>query len=579
MSREVVRSRPLVWVIAAVTAIVAWRAPGATAAPEELLKATVSGRRGGRLVVGLRAEPKTFNPVVAVDSASRDVVGRTRASLVVIDRQTQKTVPGLAKAWTVSPDGRTFTLKLRGGLRFSDGHPFDADDVVFTFEAYLDERNASTNRDLLIVGGKPVVVRKVDSHTVTLELAEPYAAAERLFDGIAILPRHRLAQAQAEGRLAQAWSTATPPGEMAGLGPFRVKSYSPGERVILERNPYYWQEDGAGTRLPYLDELVFLFVPTEEAQVLRLRAGETDLAWRMAAANFAALSQAPGLKVEDLGPGLEHTFLFFNLNDLEAARLPQVARRQRWFLEPSFRHAISMAVDRPGIVRLALEGRGAALATHVTPGNRLWIDAALAPTPRSVEKARGLLAQSGFTWRDDGTLVDRAGEPVEFSIAVSSSNATRVKIATLVQEDLRALGIRVTIAALESRAVLDRLMQTFDYDAALLTVAGGDVDPNVDMPVLLSSGTMHVWHPRQKSPATPWESEIDTLMKKQLTTLVHADRKRLYDRVQRVVAENLPIIPLVSPNILVAYKEGLQNVRPGVLDQYILWNVEELSWR
>jgi peptide/nickel transport system substrate-binding protein len=576
MGRGLARRVPLL-ALAAIAALLA--GPAQAAAPvEDRLEAPVTGRRGGRLVVGLRSEPKTFNPLVAVDSASRDVVGRTRASLVDIDRETQKTVPGLAKSWTVSPDGRTYTLKLRRGLKFSDGQPFTADDVVFTFQAYLDERNASTNRELLLVGGKPVAARKVDAHTVTLQLAEPYAAAERLFDGLAILPRHLLEKAQSEGRLGQAWGTSTPAQEMAGLGPFRLKSYSPGERVVLERNPHYWKKDRAGLALPYLDEVVFLFVPTEEAQVLRLRAGETDLASRLSAANFAALAQAPGLQLQDLGPGLEHTFLFFNLNDVDAARLPEVARRQRWFKDPAFRHAISAAVDRPGLVRLALEGRGAALATHVTPGNRLWMDAGLVPTARSVEKARGLLAKAGFRWNDDGALLDTSGQPVEFSLAVSSSNATRVKIATLLQEDLRALGVRVTIAALESRAVLDRVMQTLDYDAALLTVAGGDVDPNVEMTVLLSSGNMHVWHPRQKAPATDWESEIDTLMRKQLTTLSQPERKRLYDRVQRVVAEQLPFIPLVSPNILIAYKQGLRNVRPGILEHYVLWNADELSW-
>ena len=109
-------------------------------------------------------------------------------------------------------------------------------------------------------------------------------------------------------------------------------------------------------------------------------------------------------------------------------------------------------------------------------------------------------------------------------------------------------------------------------------VAGGDVDPNVEMTVLLSSGNMHVWHPRQKAPATDWESEIDTLMRKQLTTLSQPERKRLYDRVQRLVAEQLPFIPLVSPNILLAYKRGLRNVRPGILEHYVLWNADELSW-
>src|SRR6185369_7349533 len=163
-----------------------------------------------------------------------------------IDRQTQRTTPALARAWTVSPDGRRYTLELRRGLRFSDGHPLDADDVVFSFQCYLDERNASPERDQLIVGGKPVVVRKLAAHQVSLEMAQPYAAAERLFDSIAILPRHLLDKAQQEGALAQSWNPGTPASRIAGLGPFRLKSYAPADRLVLERNPYYWKVDGAG---------------------------------------------------------------------------------------------------------------------------------------------------------------------------------------------------------------------------------------------------------------------------------------------------------------------------------------------
>jgi peptide/nickel transport system substrate-binding protein len=159
-----------------------------------------SGRRGGRLVFALRSEPKTLNPVTAVDGPSRDVIGRMTADLVHIDRQTQRTTAALARSWTVSADGRRYTLELRPDVRFSDGHPMDADDVVFSFQCYLDERNASPQREQLVVGGQPVVVRKLDARRVTLEMAQPYAAAERLFDSYAILPRHLLAKAHQEGR-------------------------------------------------------------------------------------------------------------------------------------------------------------------------------------------------------------------------------------------------------------------------------------------------------------------------------------------------------------------------------------------
>src|SRR5947209_6084209 len=150
------------------------------------------GRYGGTLVVAQRSEPKTLNPVTAADIPSREVIGRMMADLIHINRASQKTEPSLAKSWNMSKDGRVFTLKLRHGLRFSDGQPFDADDVVFSFNVYLDEKGNSPQRDLLIVGGKPMSVQKVDQYTVRFTLVQPYAAAERIFDSLAMMPRHLL---------------------------------------------------------------------------------------------------------------------------------------------------------------------------------------------------------------------------------------------------------------------------------------------------------------------------------------------------------------------------------------------------
>src|SRR6266403_3164219 len=151
------------------------------------------GRYGGHLVIGQRSEPKTVNPVTATDAVSREVIGRLMADLITINRASQQSDPGLAKSWTTSADGRTFTLKLRKGIRFSDGHPFDADDVIFSFTVYLDKAVNSPQHDLLIIDGQPLSVTKLDQYTVRFSLPHPYAAAERLFDSFAILPRHILA--------------------------------------------------------------------------------------------------------------------------------------------------------------------------------------------------------------------------------------------------------------------------------------------------------------------------------------------------------------------------------------------------
>ena len=537
------------------------------------------GHTGGRLAVALRSEPKTLNPVLALDETSREVIQCLTADLIHINRGSQKTEPALAKSWSVSHDGRQYTLQLRRGLRFSDGQPFDADDVIFSFQVYLDEKIDSPQRDLLIVGGEPIVVQKLDSYTVRFQLAQPYAAAERLFDSVAILPRHLLESAYRKNNFSDTWSIATAAPQFAGLGPFRLKEYVPGQRIALERNPYYWKQDRNGVRLPYVDEIDFLFVPSEDAQVIRFQSGDTDILSRFSADNFAVLEKqeaAKGYRVRDLGPGMDYNFLFFNLNDVSAKDLPEVARKQAWFQDVRFRQAVSAAVDRDGIIRLVYSGRATPLWGHVTPGNKLWGDAQLPHPAKSLERGRALLKSAGFSWKADGSLADSRGSPVEFSILTSSSNAQRTKMATMIQDDLAQLGMKVHVVALEFGAVVNRLMKTHDYEACIMGLASGDADPTPEMNVWLSSGDTHLWHPKESQPATPWEAEIDGLMQQQLITLDYAKRKRLYDQVQEIIAQNVPIICLASPNVLVAAKNRVANFQPAILDSYTLWNVEQL---
>ena len=553
-------------------------------APREELLTTASeiGVMGGRLVVSLLAEPKTLNPVLAVDQVSRDVIRCLHADLIHINRLSQRTEPALAKSWKVSPDGRRYTLQLRSGLRFSDGHPLDADDVVFTFQVYQDEKINSPQRDLLIIGGQPIRVEKVDATTVRFELAQPYAAAERIFDSLAVLPRHLLEKPYQEGKFSQAWALNTEPGQLAGLGPFRIREYVPGQRLVLERNPHYWKQDRKENRLPYLNEIEFLIVPNQDAQVIRFQAGDTDVLDRISAENYNVLEREQaqrGYRLYDLGPGLEFNFLFFNLDDLSAKQLPGIARKQSWFRDVRFRQAVSAAIDRQGIVRLVYGGRGTPLWGPVTPGNRLWLNTAVPKPPRSLEHARELLKSAGFSWKSDGALTDSQGQTVEFTIISSSSNAERLKMATVIQDDLKQLGMNVQVVPLEFRAQLDRVLKTFDYEASVMRLASGDADPTPEMNVWESNGSTHLWNLGQPHASTPWEARLDQLMERQLTTLKYEARKKLYDEVQKLVAENLPLIPLASGNILVGGKDALGNFRPAILDPYTLWNVEELYLR
>ncbi len=540
--------------------------------PEWLVTSSEIGKRGGRLVVALREEPKSLHPLRAQDDAARTVLAALHADLVHIHRDTRRAEAALAREWKVSPDGRRFTVRLRGNLRFSDGLPLTADDVVASFRAVLDERSAAPQRGLLVLGGRPITVDKLDPLTVQFDLPLPYAAAARLFDGFAILPAARLSQAPAEGGLT---------GNLPGLGPFRLKEYRPGERLVLERNPFYWKRDRAGQRLPYLDEVIFLFVSSEEAELLRLRSGEIDLVGRLSAASFQALARGSSgsLKLIDLGPSLETHFLFFNLNALPPAT-QQPAKAQRWFRDVRFRRAISAAVDRQALARLVFHGRATPLLAPVAAGNTDWTRRTAGPAPSpSLASAAKLLAEAGFSRAQDGALLDREGARVEFTVITNAGNRSREQMAAILLEDLRQLGIAARLAPLEFRSLLDRLFTTYDYEACLLGVVSGDADPNPEIAIWTSDGGSQFWALSEAGPPEPWQQEIDRLMAGQLSELDREQRRRQFYRVQDLLAEYLPVIPLVSPHVLVAARADLGNFRPGTIPPYALWNLDELFWR
>lgn len=538
------------------------RKSGAALVCTMALALAASPPRGGVLRVAQRAEPKTLNPVTAIDAPSREVLRRLHADLISINRATHQTEPALAESFKISPDGREITVKLRSGLRFSDGHPFNASDVVFSFAVYEDPAVASPQRDLLTVQGKPIEARQMDELTIAFRMSAPYAVPDRLFDSVPMLPRHKLEAAWRAGKLKEAWSLATAPEAFAGLGPFRFKEYKPGERLLLERNPYYYRQP-----MPYLDGIDFKFLADEDLQLARFASGDLDLLSRL---NPPAISylESKKMPIDDLGAGLEYNFICLNLSGAPAEKL-------RWFAKPEFARALSLAVDRESLVRLVFGNRAAPLWGHVSPGNRLWFDENLPQPKRDLAAARKLLTSAGFR-ETGGKLTDAEGKAVEFTILVSASSPERVQMASMLQEDWKSLGIVMTPVPLEFRSLIDRVLNTRQFDACLLGLGGGDADPNPELNVWLSSGSMHLWNPGQKQPTTEWERELDELMRQQMTVRDYARRKRLYDRVQSIIAVNAPMIFLASPNVVVAQNGRVGNFKPAILDHRTLWNADEL---
>lgn len=546
---------------------------------------TGPARPGGRLITAQSAGPKTFNRLSAFDDQTATVTGCLTGALLRINRQTQQPEPELAESWQVSPDGRALTFKLRRNVTFSDGHPFTADDVLFTFAVVNDPNIQSALSDQFVVDGQRVQVEKQDDATVRVVFPVPYAAAERLFDGLPILPRHVLEPVWQAGKFAEAWSLATPPEQIVGLGPFKLKSWQPGERAILARNEHYWKNDAAGTRLPYVDELVFEIIPDRNTQLLKFQNGELDFLSPVNAnelSSLAPLAEQHKISLADQGPGMIREVLWFNLNEGKDAKNGQPfvdPVRLSWFRMPEFRQAISAAIDRDAIVRLVYGGRAEAQFAFLSRGDKLWFHSGIKTSAADPARAKQLLQQAGFRWQSEGgALLDAQGRTVEFTL-VTNANAQRQKMSTMIQDDLAKLGIKMNVATLDSRALLSKINENFAYEAGLLAISSGDTDPHSHTSFLLSSGANHWWHPQQKQPATAWEARIDELMQRQKQTIEPQERKKLFDEVQQIMADQQPLIFLATRHLIVAARADVGNFKPAVLPDFALWNCEELYRR
>ncbi|MCI0660761.1 MAG: ABC transporter substrate-binding protein, partial [Acidobacteria bacterium] len=467
--------------------------------------------------------------------------------LIRINRQTQQPEGELATAWQTSSDGKTLICELRRDVKFSDGHPFTADDVVFTFQVLNDSSIGSPSSDPFDFDGQRTKVEKLDSHKVRFVFPAPYAAAERLLDGIPILPKHILEPVYLEGKFEQAWTLSTPPETIVGLGPFKLKEYVAGQRVILSRNEHYWKTDKAGKRLPYLDELIISIDPDRNTQLLKFQQGETDLLSPVNADDvpaLAAMEQQGKIKITDLGPSMIREIFWFNLNGSIKPKSGQPKSghtlvdpvKLRWFKDVRFRQAVSYAIDREAIVRLVFSGKASPQWGFLSPGDRLWFNPEVKKYPYNLDRAKSLLVEAGFHYQIDKGLFDPQGQPVTFTMITNAGNTIRQKMSALIQADLARLGIKVNLATLESRALLSTINESLNYEACLLAIVSGDTDPTSHVNILSSRGITHWWHPQQTRPATDWEARIDDLMKRQMNTLNPTERKRLFDEVQAIFA-------------------------------------------
>jgi peptide/nickel transport system substrate-binding protein len=509
-------------------------------------------REQGEIVWAVRYDPRTFDPAKVDEQASETVRYLTAGVLLRINRKTQEPEPQLAESFQLSPDGKMISFKLRKGLRFSDGSPLTSADVAWSLRRVLaTDTKAPVAEEFL--SPAEVTIDAPDPLTVRVHLPKRIIGVAGIFDEIAIEPANR----PSEGRVTS--------------GPFTVADYKRGQYLRLRRNPNYWKRDSKGASLPYASGIRLDVLNNREQEISLFQRGEYDFIDGLSPEYFGLLASKAPQSVRDLGASLNTEQLWFNQS--ATAALPEFEKA--WFLNQGFRVAVSEAIHRADLARIAFDGHATPAYSFISPANKLWHNDQLKFSHESVADATRLLAASGFH-RSGNLLYDSAGHPVKFSILTNAGNASRQKMAALIQQDMVALGIEVTLVTLDFPALIERLMHKQDYEACLLGLSDVEPDPNSMINIWLSSSPNHQWNPSEKTPATPWEAEIDTQMQRQATSLAQHDRKQAVDRVQQIVADQQPFIYLVYPNALEAISPRLEDVQPSILSPRLVWNIDSI---
>jgi peptide/nickel transport system substrate-binding protein len=563
----------LVAIALAIAAGALWwtRAPGPRSLPTNRVESIA---RGGELVASLRSDPSSYNRIVQSGAATDLVTLLTQARLVRVNPSTDELEPWLAESWSTSDDGLTFSLKLRQAV-FSDGVPFTADDVLFSFEAAYSETVHSPLKETLQAGGQPLEVSAPNPSTVVVHFPVPFAPGLRLLDNLPILPKHKLAAALAAGTLANEWTPAKPLDTVAGLGPFVLSEHVSGQRLLFTRNPHYFRRDAKGTQLPYLDKLTVVILE-QNAEALRLQAGEIDLISNGEIrppdyAAFKRLEAAGQLRMYEIGTSLDPDFLWFNLSGKGAGSPGHALLSQK-----AFRQAISYGVDRQAIADSVYLGAAVPIFGPVSPGNVKWFSADVPIRTYDAARARALLASLGLADRDgDGMLEAADGSPVRFSM-LSQAGHIRGRTASALAAQLQHIGIAVDLVPLDPKGIVTRF-GAGDYDSIYFGVQASSTDPSLNLDMWLSSGDKHFWNPAQRVPSTDWERRIDDLMREQSEARDLAQRQRAFAQVQRILGEELPVIYFVAPRVTIATTTRVLGATPVLQLPQLLWSADTLA--
>ena len=520
---------------------------------------------GGHLSMDILSDPKTFNPALASETSSTQILGYLFRGLTRESPEDGSIKPDLATSWQISQGGKRVTFFLARNLKWSDGAPLDGRDILFTYQdVYNNPKVATPIRSLLTVAGKPIQVSLKDNYTVVFETAVPFAPLlEEL--GAEILPRHILAPSVSSGTFNEAWSIRENPRHIVCSGPFMMTRYVPGQIVSLEVNPHYTPPPGLkpspGCPLPCLASIDLRIVGDANSQLVRFLAGKGDL-YGVSPNEMSLLKPAAKRAAFTLftrGPGLSESFLTFNQNP----RSPVAAYKRAWFMSRKFREAIAWSIDRKAMISIVENGMGEPIYGPVSPSVKAFYHQTYPVYRHDPEKARSLLREAGFLLKR-GRLFDSSGHAVEIVLLTNVESPQRMLMAQIVQSNLGEVGIKVRVVGLQFNMLATNVMTSFNWEMLLFGLTGV-TDPHGDAAVWKSSGFLHLWNPREKKPQEPWEAQIDALFEEGSLEMDPEKRKKIYDQWQDIAHHELPMVDLVTADGITAVRKTLGGIRPSPL--------------
>ncbi len=549
-----------------------------------------------RLVDSELSDPKTFNSVTSREANM--ALGLMYEGMIGQNGLTGELEPGIAESWEVSPDSLRIIFKLREGLKWSDGQPLTVDDVVFSFnQIYFNKDIPSGESDIIRIGEQGVFpqVVKLDDRRIEFISPEPFAPLLRYGGGFAILPKHALEKAvtekDAKGQLLfnSMWGTDTPPSQIVSNGPYRLLSYQPSERVILERNPHYWRKDAAGNQQPFIDRFVIEIIESTDNELIQFRSGGLDVTG-ITPDYFSLIKgeeERGKFTVYNGGSTLSTTFLTFNQNKGIRNGKPLVDPiKSRWFNNQKFRQAVAYAIDRDTMINNIYQGLGAPQNSPIPEKSPFYLspEQGLPVYNYNPEKAKQLLQEGGFKYTPQGQLQDADGNPVRFALITNSGNKIRESMGVQIQKDLAKIGITVDFQPISFNALVSKLSNSLDWEAHILGFSGGGVEPQSGFNIWSPDGTLHTFNQKALPGQDPiegrvvadWEQEIGRLYIKGSQELNEDKRKEIYAQTQLIAQEQLPFIHLINQLSLVAVRDRVQGVKFSSLGGWS-WNIHELQ--